>query len=149
MDVSQDPQGQEAPLGTPFDDGFTPSTTRGNTSADPTGGVHTEHFFTPLYTESHDTDHTNANTNQRTPAPIRTRLEAIRDAKLAVVAAAATAEAGASAATTVAKMEAAAKMETEVAAVAAAEKAARLATMAEAAATVEAASTTAAIVTEA
>ena len=48
LDVDQDPRELETPLGTPFDDGFTPSTTKGNTSVDPTGGVHTENFFTPL-----------------------------------------------------------------------------------------------------
>jgi hypothetical protein len=77
MDVDQDLQEHDTPPGAPFDGGFTPSTTRGNTSADPTGGVHTENFFIPLYTESQETDYTNVNTNQRTPAPIRTRLEAI------------------------------------------------------------------------
>ena len=52
MDVEHDPQEQEIPPETPFDEGFTPFTTRGYTSADPTGGVHTENFFIPLYTES-------------------------------------------------------------------------------------------------
>jgi hypothetical protein len=80
MAVDKDLQEQDTPPCTPFDDGFTPSTTRGNTSADPTDGIHTENFFTSLYTESQETDHTNVNTNQRTPAHIRTRLHAIRDA---------------------------------------------------------------------
>ena len=80
MDVDHDLFEQDTHPSTPFDDGFTPSTTTCNTSADPTGGFHTENFFTPLYTESQETDHTNVNTNQRTPAPIRFRLEAIRDA---------------------------------------------------------------------
>ena len=97
MYVDQDPQGQETPSGAPFEDGFTPSTTRGKPTTDPTGGVNTENFFTPLYTEFQETDHTNVNTNQQTPAPIRTRLEAIRDAELPVAAAVAAAEAEASA----------------------------------------------------
>jgi hypothetical protein len=41
MDVDPDPQGQTTPLGTPFDDGYATTTTRGNSSADPTVGVHT------------------------------------------------------------------------------------------------------------
>jgi hypothetical protein len=52
MDDDHDLHEQDTPPGTPFDDGFTPSTTIGNTSADPTCGAHTENFFTPLYTES-------------------------------------------------------------------------------------------------
>ena len=63
MDVDQDFQEQEAPPGTPFDDDFIPSTTTGHTLADPTGGVHTENFFTPLYTESQAANHINVNTN--------------------------------------------------------------------------------------
>ena len=106
MKVDEDPQGQETPPGTPFEDGFTPSTTRGNTTADPTSGVNTENFFTPLYTESQETDHTNVNTNQHTPAPIRTRLETIRDAELAVAAAAAAAETKVSAALAADEVEA-------------------------------------------
>ncbi len=35
MDVDHDPQEQETPPRTPFEDGFAPSTTRGNTIADP------------------------------------------------------------------------------------------------------------------
>ena len=96
MDVDKDPQGQETPPRTPFEDGFTPSTTRGNTIADPTSGANTDNFFTPLYTESQETDHANVNTNQQTPPQIRTRLGAIRDAELATAAATAAAEAEAS-----------------------------------------------------
>ena len=91
MDVDQDPLGQGTPLGTPFNDGLTPSTTRGTTT-DPTGSVHTKNYFTPLYTESQATDHTNVNTEQQ-PTPAATR-----DAKMAVVEAAGEAEAEASAA---------------------------------------------------
>ena len=64
MDVDQDPQEQGTPPGTPFDDCFTPSMTRGYSTTDPTGRVHTEKYFTPLYTESQSTDHTNINTKQ-------------------------------------------------------------------------------------
>ena len=72
MDVDQDPQEEGIPPGTPFDEGFTPSTTKGYTSTDPTGGVHTENFFTPLYTQSQETDHTNVTTNQQPPTPADT-----------------------------------------------------------------------------
>jgi hypothetical protein len=65
MEVDQDPQELGTPSGTPFDDGFTPFTTRGHTTANPTGSVHTENYFIPLYTESQATDHhTNVNTNR-------------------------------------------------------------------------------------
>ena len=72
MDVNQDTMEQGTPPGTPFADGFTPSTTRGHTPADTTRGVHTENLYTPLYTESQEPDHTNVNTaqqpqHQRTP----------------------------------------------------------------------------------
>jgi hypothetical protein len=63
MDVDQDPRGQGTPPGTPIDDGFTPPTTRGHTTSDPTWIVHTENYFTPLYTESQATDYANVNTN--------------------------------------------------------------------------------------
>ena len=135
MELDQDPQGQETPQSTSFEDGFTPSTTRGNTTTYPIGGVNTEKLLTPLYTESQEIDHTNVNTNLQTPAPIRTRLEAIRHEELAVAAAAAAAEAEASAATADAEMEASAEMEAQAAATAAAETTTHLAL--EAAATAE------------
>ena len=91
MDVDQDPMEQGTPPGTPFDENFSPSTTRGQTSADPTRGVHAETYFTPLYTESPATDYIDINTNQQSPAPMRTRNEAIKDANLAAAAAAAAA----------------------------------------------------------
>ena len=72
MNVDQDPQEQGTPPGTPFDEGFTPLTSRGQISANPTISVYTENYV---------------NTNQQTPTLIRTRLAAIRDAKLAVAAA--------------------------------------------------------------
>ena len=105
--------------GTHIDEGFTPSTTRGHTTADPTGSVRTENYFTPLYTKSQKTDHTNVNTNHQPPTP-----EDTWDAYMTVVAAAAAAEADA--------------MEAEAAAANAAEVIARLATEAEAAAAAEA-----------
>ena len=134
MDVDQDPQGQETPPSTPFEDGFTRSTTKDNTTADPTNGVNTENFFTPHYTESPEIDHTNTNTNQQAPATIRTRLEAIRDAELAADVAAAAAEAKASASSAANEMEAYAKMEAEAVATVAAETTAHLAAKAVAAA---------------
>ena len=94
MDVDQDPQKQGAPPSTPFDDGFTPSTTRGYTTTDPTGRVHTENNFTPLYSESQATDHTNVNTNQQPPKPAATL-----DEEMAAAAAAVAAEVEASAST--------------------------------------------------
>ena len=72
MDVDHEHQEQKTPPGTPFDEGFTPSTTRGYTSADPSGGVHTENFFIPLYTESQEKDQTNVNTNQQLPTAAAT-----------------------------------------------------------------------------
>ena len=67
MEVDQDPQERGTPPGTPFDGGFISSTTRGHTTTDPTGRVHTENYLTPLYTEYQATDHTNVNTNQQPP----------------------------------------------------------------------------------
>ena len=63
MEMDQDPQGQGTPPGTPLEDGFTPSTTRGHTTMGPTGSVRTDNYFTPLYTETQETDHTNVNAN--------------------------------------------------------------------------------------
>ena len=91
MEVDQDFPEQGTPPGTPFEKGFTPSTAKGQTSADPTREVYTKNYFTPLYNESQASDHSNVNTNQQHPPPMRTRDEAIRDAKLAATAAAAAA----------------------------------------------------------
>ena len=44
--LTKTPKSREPPRYT-FDDGFTPSTTRGYTTTDPTGRVHTENYFTP------------------------------------------------------------------------------------------------------
>ncbi len=123
MNVDQEFQGQETPPGTPFDDGFIPSTTIGHTSADPTGGVHTGSVFTSLYTESQATNHVNVNTNKQPPTPTT-----IHDAKMAAAAAAAAAEAAASAATIDVEMKATGEMEAEAAATDAADLIARIAT---------------------
>ena len=63
MEVDHDPQGQGTLPSTPFDDDFTPSTARRHTTMGPTGSVRTENYFTPLYTESQEVDHTNVNAN--------------------------------------------------------------------------------------
>jgi hypothetical protein len=73
MDVDKDTLEQGNPPGTPFNEGFTPSTTRGQPSAATTRGEHTENLYTPLYTESHETDHTNVNTAQQPPTSTDTR----------------------------------------------------------------------------
>ncbi len=73
MDVDQDTPEQGTPPGTPFNESFTPSTTRGQPSVNPTRRVHTKNLFTPLCTESQKTDHTNVNTNQQPPIPTDTR----------------------------------------------------------------------------
>ena len=80
MEVDQDIPEQETPPGTTFVEGFTPSADKGQTSVDPTGGVYTQNYYTPLYDESQASDRSNVNTNRQHPTPIRTRNEAIRDA---------------------------------------------------------------------
>jgi hypothetical protein len=62
--MDQDPQDQGTLLGTAFDDGFTPSANIGHITEEPTVRVRTENYYTPLYTESHDTGNTNINTSQ-------------------------------------------------------------------------------------
>ncbi len=64
MEVDQDSQGQGTPPGTPFEDGFTLSTPRGHTPMGPKGSVCTDNYFTALYTETQDNDHTNVNADQ-------------------------------------------------------------------------------------
>jgi hypothetical protein len=91
MEVDQDFPEKGTPPGTPFDEGFAPSTTRSHTPADPTREVYTENYFTPLFNESQTSDHSNVNTSQQHPQPMRTRNEAIRDAELAAASATATA----------------------------------------------------------
>jgi len=88
MEVDQDSQGQGTPPGTSFEDGFTPSTTRGHATMGPTGSVRTDNYFTPLYTEIQETEHTNVNANR----PPSTHGDT-RDANLAAAEAAAIANA--------------------------------------------------------
>ena len=88
MEMDQDLQGQGTPPGTPFEDDFSPSTTRGHTTMDPTGSVRTDNYFTPLYTETQETDQTNVNANQPSPTHGDTR-----DADLAAAEAAASPDA--------------------------------------------------------
>ena len=73
MDVDQDTMERGTPSGTPFDEGFIPSTTKGQPSVATTMGVYTENLYTPLYTESQETDHTNVITAQQSPTPTDTR----------------------------------------------------------------------------
>ncbi len=91
MEVDQELLEQGTPPGTPFNEGFTPSKAKSLTPKDPTRGVYTNNYFTPLYNESQASDHSNVNTNQQHPPPMRTRNEPIRDAELAAIAAAAAA----------------------------------------------------------
>ena len=124
---------------------------------DPPAKVHTSNFFTPLYTESQETDHTTANTGHQTPQPPNERLDTINEAEEEEPVAATVAEAEAHRTTKLEGEAAALAAEVEaLAAAAAAEAEARrkakleaeafvLATEAEAlaaAATVEAEATT-------
>jgi hypothetical protein len=72
MEVDQDLQDQGTPPGPTFDDDFPPTMTGGYTKADLAGRVHTDNSFTPLYTESQETDPTNINANQRRQTPAAT-----------------------------------------------------------------------------
>ncbi len=51
MDVDLDPAEQGTPPGTPLDEDFIPSTTRGQETADPSESIRTENYFTPLSEE--------------------------------------------------------------------------------------------------
>ena len=59
---------------------------------DPSAGVHTGNFFTPLYTESEETDETKVNTGHQTPQPPTGRMDTIHEDEEEELAAAATAE---------------------------------------------------------
>ena len=48
MEVDQDLPDQGTPPDTPFEEGFTPSTTRGHTTTIPTGHARTDSYYTPL-----------------------------------------------------------------------------------------------------
>jgi len=132
MDVDQDTVVHGTPPGTPFADGFTPSTTRGQPPADTSRGIHTENMYTPLYTESQETDHTYVNTDQQSPLPTNT-LEAAIAAAAAAEAEAAELETAANAA-----KQSTEDQEAEAAAAAAAAFIARVAPETEAAAITEA-----------
>jgi hypothetical protein len=58
----------------------------------PSAGVHTRNFFTPLYTESQETNHITATTGHQTPLPPNEYLYTINEAAEEELAAAAAAE---------------------------------------------------------
>ena len=60
---------------------------------DPPAGVHTRNFFTSLYTETHETEHTLANTGRQPHHPPNQRLATINEAEAEELAAAAAEEA--------------------------------------------------------
>ena len=68
MEVDQDQQGQGTPPGTPFGDGFTPSTNRGHTTNIPTEHTRTNNYYTPLSTENQVADPPNDTANQQSPS---------------------------------------------------------------------------------
>jgi hypothetical protein len=67
MEVDHDLTGQGTPPGTPFEDGFTPSTTRGHTTSIPTRHTRIDNYYTPLIAENQETDPPNDAANQQTP----------------------------------------------------------------------------------
>jgi len=142
MDIDQDFQEQTIPQGTPFDDSYTTTTIRGAPYADSPIGVKTEKYYTPLYTESQETGHTNVNTRQQSPQPMRTRLEAIWNAELAATVAAAAAKAKASAEAAVVEAEANKKAVGEAEAATAAKTAAKAEAIAKATTSANATTTT-------
>jgi hypothetical protein len=93
MDVDQDLPEGTTPLGTPFDDDHTTHQHGGAPSMDPPAGIYTRNFFTPLYTESQEIDHTTANTGQHTPQTSNGHLDPIHEAEMDELAAAAAPEA--------------------------------------------------------
>ena len=60
---------------------------------DPPARVHTNNFFTPLSTESQETDYTTVNTDHQPPQPPIGRLDPINETKEEDIAATTTAEA--------------------------------------------------------
>ena len=60
---------------------------------DPPAGVHTRNFFTPLYTETQEIEHTLANDGHQPPYPPNQRLTTINEAEAEDLAAAAAEEA--------------------------------------------------------
>jgi hypothetical protein len=96
----------------------------------PTGSVRTENYFTPIYMESQETDHTNVNANQRTPTHEDTRYADLANVAAATATEVDAMEAGAEAAIA-AELISRRAAEAEAAAVAeaaAAEAAAKVAT---------------------
>jgi hypothetical protein len=65
MEVDQDLPAQGTPPGTPFEDDFTPSTTRGHTTTIPVDHTHTNNYYTPLNTENQEADPSNDAANQQ------------------------------------------------------------------------------------
>jgi hypothetical protein len=80
MDVDQDLPEGTAPHGTPFDDVHTAHRQGGALFGATPAGVHTRNFFTPLYTETQETEHTLANTGRQTLHPPNQRLATINEA---------------------------------------------------------------------
>ncbi len=59
MDIDHELQARTTPPGTPFDEDFTETASRGAPTVTPPAGVTTKNFYTPLYTESQSTGHPN------------------------------------------------------------------------------------------
>ena len=114
MDIDQNLQGQTNPPCTPFDYDYTTIASRGAPTKDLPPGAHTENFYTPLYTKSQTTGHSDHTI---------TRTESAREAQLAGDDAATSFEVQAAAATATAEADAAAiaAVEAEVAMIAEAE----------------------------
>jgi hypothetical protein len=107
MDVDHDPQGQTTPTGTRFDNGFTTPTSKGAPTRDPPAGVHTDNFYTPLYTDSQTTSHSDRTTTTTDP---------VQDAQPAAGTTSTPSEAEAEATAAAAEAEAAAAAEAEASA---------------------------------
>ena len=128
MEVDHDLPGQGTPTGTPFDDGFTPSTSHGYAATIPTGSVRTDNYFTPLNTETQGTDPPNDTDNQQAPTHGDTRAADLAPAEMTATNTIDDAEADAAAAAGVAFVaRLAAEKEAVEAAAAAASEAAALA----------------------
>ena len=93
MDVDHDLSDGTTPLGTPFEADYTTHQHGGAPSVDPPAGVLTSTFFTPLYTESQETDNTTASTGHLSPQPPNARLARINKAEEEELTATAVAEA--------------------------------------------------------
>ena len=95
IDVDQDLPERTTPLGMPFEDDYTAYQQRGASFEYPPARVRARNFFTPLYTESQQTNHTTANTDHRTPQPPYGGLDLINEAEEEELLAAEAAEADA------------------------------------------------------